>query len=418
MASPSTFDLVKAAEALLENAKKLAAVTTPGNDNNELALRRTIAKTANRIAFETAPKIDVVKADWIVLADVAAWNIFIEWQAFDHIPLGGHISIADLARILNAQESLVARISTQLLSTHKLLPGPSRDTLSHSRISPLYRTTHPVSPLCTVAVGNAMKPFAHWPAFFAAHGRREPPGQTHTPFSFGWGHAELPPWEVKALYPEYASAFARSMRSRQIVGGNTPVTGEGALYDLSWVGEEAEKMEEGRAVVVDVGGGLGQLVREVVRDVEGVRGGQCVLQDRGEVIEEARGVARVEGGLEGVVMMEHDFHEEQPVKGALVYLLRRILLDYSDTLATGILRRLAEALPTDNPRARVIIMEERLLEVPTPQNSVVDMVMLNLGGKLRNEAMFRDIARAAGLRLVGYYTRAEDSMSVVECARA
>ena len=104
--------------------------------------------------------------------------------------------------------------------------------------------------------------------------------------------------------------------------------------------------------------------------------------------------------------------------GALVYLLRRILLDYSDTLATGILRRLAEALPVDNPKARVIIMEERLLEVPTPQNSVVDMVMLNLGGKLRNEAMFRELAAAAGLRLVGYYTREEDSMSVVECARA
>ena len=104
--------------------------------------------------------------------------------------------------------------------------------------------------------------------------------------------------------------------------------------------------------------------------------------------------------------------------GALVYLLRRILLDYSDTLATGILRHLAEALPVDNPKARVIIMEERLLEVPTPQNSVVDMVMLNLGGKLRNETMFRQLAAAAGLRLVGYYTREEDSMSVVECARA
>jgi hypothetical protein len=53
------------------------------------------------------------------------------------------------------------------------------------------------------------------------------------------------------------------------------------------------------------------LVREVVRDVEGLMAGQRVLQDRREVIEEAR----AEEGLEGVVMMEHDFHEEQPVKG-------------------------------------------------------------------------------------------------------
>jgi hypothetical protein len=77
-------------------------------------------------------------------------------------------------------------------------------------------------------------------------------------------------------------------------------------------GERGGEGDGAVAVVVDVGGGLGQLVRDVLRDVEGVRPGQCVLQDRGEVIEEARAAGR---GLEGVVLMEHDFHEEQPVKG-------------------------------------------------------------------------------------------------------
>lgn len=161
-----------------------------------------------------------------------------------------------------------------------------------------------------------MKPFAHWPEYFAAYGRREPAGQTHTPFSFGWGRAELPPWEVKALFPAYASAFARSMRSREIVGGDTAVVGGRALYDFGWVGVEAcgrrGEGEGDRPVVVDVGGGLGQLVRDVLRDVEGLVPGQCVLQDRGEVIEGAREGGR---GLEGVVLMEHDFHDEQPVKG-------------------------------------------------------------------------------------------------------
>lgn len=104
--------------------------------------------------------------------------------------------------------------------------------------------------------------------------------------------------------------------------------------------------------------------------------------------------------------------------GALVYILRRILLDYSDTLAVGILRRLADALPADNPKARILIMEERLLDEPTPQNCIVDLVMLNLGGKLRNEAIYRDLAAAAGLKVVGYYTWGKDSNSVVECARA
>lgn len=99
-------------------------------------------------------------------------------------------------------------------------------------------------------------------------------------------------------------------------------------------------------------------------------------------------------------------------------MLRRILLDYSDYRAIGILRRLAEALPADNPKARVIIIEERLLETPTPHNSLVDMAMLNLGGKLRNEAKFREIASAAGLKVVGYFVREGDPKCVVECAKA
>ena len=186
-----------------------------------------------------------------------------------------------------------------------------------------------------------MKPFAHWPTYFATphhhpdhhdspgHGhslRAAPSGQTHTPFAFAWGHAALPPWEVKALYPAYASAFARSMRAREMAGGDTVCAGSRAVYDMAWVGVEARGMtglagEEGgsRVVVVDVGGGLGQLVRNVLRDVEGLMAGQCVVQDRREVVEEARAGE----GLEGVVLMEHDFHEEQPVKGE--YLLKLLL---------------------------------------------------------------------------------------------
>lgn len=56
------------------------------------------------------------------------------------------------------------------------------------------------------------------------------------------------------------------------------------------------------------------MVREVLRGVEGVKPGQCVLQDRREVVEEVRRA----GGLEGVRVMEHDFHEVQPVKGELL----------------------------------------------------------------------------------------------------
>lgn len=68
MGSSSGFDLVKVAEGLLQDAKRLAAATRPGDDDeNEAALRRSIVETANRIEFEVAPKMEVVKRDWVAV---------------------------------------------------------------------------------------------------------------------------------------------------------------------------------------------------------------------------------------------------------------------------------------------------------------------------------------------------------------
>lgn len=169
-------------------------------------------------------------------------------------------------------------------------------------------STSPFYSMNAIHAGNGIRSYALWPQYFATYGRAEPPRVTHTPFSFAWGHPELAPWEVKALYPEYAALFAQSMEAKAMVGGGMRWAGEGAFYDLGWLaGEEG--------VVVDVGGGLGQLLKDVLADVPGVGAGRCVLQDRREVIDQA--VEKADPALAGAVMMEHDFHVEQPIKGEL-----------------------------------------------------------------------------------------------------
>ena len=87
-------------------------------------------------------------------------------------------------------------------------------------------------------------------------------------------------------------------------------------------------------------------------------------------------------------------------------------------MATGILRQLADAMSADKPNARVLIVEERLSEPPVPMNRVVDLVMLSLGGKLRNKEMMTAVAEAAGLKVVGYHIKEPNPMYVMECAKA
>ncbi|KAK4664672.1 uncharacterized protein QC763_507240 [Podospora pseudopauciseta] len=411
------YDIVAAAEALLEDAKRLAVTIDQGSDN--VPLRRKLAQTARTLAVETSHPLDAVKDEWLTTSGIAVWSLLTSWKAFDLIPLTapGYITYADLARQLDADESLITRLITHLIATGKLSPGPVPNSVSHSRLSPLYISTNPVSDLAVIAVGNGFKPFFQWPDYFSKYGRREPLGQTHTPFSFAWGHAELPPWEVKALYPEYSASFKRSMQAKNIFGGDIPITGGGALYDVSWVGSKTPT-DENTVKIVDVGGGMGHLVKELLENVQGLKPQECVLQDRPDVIE---GVEKMgDPGLKGVRFMSHDFHERQPVRGAWVYVLRRILLDYSDDLAVNILKQVAGALPDVDKDVRVLIVEFKLFEGigQPPQNTHVDLMMFNLGGKLRNERMYRDLVEKAGMKVVKYHVRAGDPHCVVECAKA
>ncbi len=81
-----------------------------------------------------------------------------------------------------------------------------------------------------------------------------------------------------------------------------------------------------------------------------------------------------------------------------MYLVRRILLDWPDELCIRILSHLAEALPADDPQARVLIIEPRKIYPPRPSDAIIDLVMLNMGGKLRDAGM---LARLVVPRALG-----------------
>ncbi|KAK3401350.1 O-methyltransferase-domain-containing protein [Sordaria brevicollis] len=482
------FDLVEAAEKLLADAKKLkatldsnasAADSKPNGANHrapvppspeEMALRSRIAKLGKKIAFETAPPMALIKSDWVVVAETAAWNIFLHWRAFDHIPLNGSISIADLARAIKSDESLVSRIAGMLISTGKLI-GSRLDGdvskppthISHSRVSPLLRTnTSPATAaFAIVSFGNGMKGFAKWPEFFATYDRREPHPSNKsivvyegggalktitvgrsdiqnkvfvpTPFSLGWGHPELKPWEVKARYPEYARHFELAMAAKDkgaqgALGGDLGVDGYRGVnsedpsrkFSLSWLADLSKKMQQGtdglKPLVVDVGGGLGHFLAHLLGEIPEVKAQQCILQDRPEVIVQV--AKNIEGGddkLKGVKTIAHDFFNAQPdeTKGAAVYILRRVLLDYCDEQAVEILKHLRDAVHGSD--GKVVIMEGVLLDEPIPENRLVDMVMMNLGGKLRNEEGYRKLCTMAGLKVTGYWVDVEGASCVVEC---
>jgi hypothetical protein len=165
-----------------------------------------------------------------------------------------------------------------------------------------------------------------------------------------------------------------------------------------------ELAHAGTATVVDVGGGTGRLLAQVLSHCPGLRG---ILADQAAPVEQAAPVFAdhgVEDRCEAVVC---DFFESVPAGGD-AYLLSNILHDWDDDRCSTILDRIHEAAA---PGARVLVLETLL---PDEEDGVgpdsapvrlLDLMMLiNFGARERSLAQYAALLEGAGfseVRLVG-----------------
>jgi hypothetical protein len=246
----------------------------------------------------------------------------------------------------------------------------------------------------------------NWPKYFAKYGLKEPKAPNHNPHSAAWGDPERTSWEIIYSDPQRVRDFAQCMNTLDQV---LPITG---YYDFTWIAKVAAADKE-RSLLVDVGGGKGQAIKAITKETPSIDISRCILQDRPEVIEEIKLSDASE--LEGAQAMIHDFYEEQPIKGAACYYIRRVLHDYSDETCTKILRRLADAAAPDS---KILITEQIMGNPPSPLNAQTDLCMLSIGGKERTVKNFHHLAAASGLKVQEVYHAKGTNVGVVECVKA
>jgi hypothetical protein len=155
--------------------------------------------------------------------------------------------------------------------------------------------------------------------------------------------------------------------------------------------------------VVDVGGGTGSLLAEVLRARPHVHG---VLVDLPRPVSHSGEVFRAAGVADRVTVSAQSFFDPLPA-GADLYVLKSVIADWPDAEATAILKRCAEAAA---PSGRVVVF--------TGEKGNPELLMLVLlGGKGRSLDEFRAIAREAGLE-ISAVGRQPSGRSIVECRLA
>ncbi|KAH6688484.1 O-methyltransferase [Plectosphaerella plurivora] len=382
------------------------------NTDQETAVRDSIVNAAQAIIDAARPPQPQWMNQSAACAEFVALRLFIEWGAFEAIPLEGNISYEALAEKIDADMQLVRRFAWIMVSTG-LLIQVGTDDVAHTDKSRQITQTVPLRAMWQLMFNNSFMGSAIMPRYFAANGRREPRGPTNVPYTVAHLNPDKTFWEVLNADPYQMRVFMEAMTA---VGKDVPLMGPiTGLYDLSRLAAPAAASDPARTLLVDVGGGKGHAITALCSAPGSpLTTDRCVLQDVPPVIAAVSAdTTTTSAALAGTTLQAIDFHKEQPVRGALVYYIRHCLHNYGDPEVIGILRHTAAAMADDS----VLLVAEYVMSNPPSKFAVwMDFIMCMSGGKERTRAMWQHVAAEAGLEIATYHglDRSPDGHAVIE----
>jgi hypothetical protein len=272
----------------------------------------------------------------------------------DRIPLHAHVTIDALAFQSGAQPQPLIRV-LRALAAFGVFTVTSDGEIGHTPRSRLLRTDTP----------NSMH---HSARFWAASGSWSAWGMLDVALTGGVPHEAA--WSMGRF--EYLKTHPDEARGFDAMMANFPDNRHAAVasgYDFS-----------NAALIADIGGGNGAALRHILARFPGPRG---LLFDRDDVVAAVR-PSDLQGGR--IEVTGGTFFDGVP-RGADIYMLIRVLHDWSDEDCLRILRacRAAAALNT------VLLICEQILE-PNPAQGLptsylVDTQMMAMFGSARERTL-------------------------------
>jgi hypothetical protein len=163
------------------------------------------------------------------------------------------------------------------------------------------------------------------------------------------------------------------------------------------------------ALLVDVGGSLGQDVQEFHKRYPDAKG-DLVVQDLPATIAQAE----QNHATDGIRFQSYDFFQEQPVKGAKIYFMGSILHDWPDEDAKRILKNTAAAMKLNYSTlllSKLVLPDRDCVH----QVSAIDIcMMVELAARERTANDWRQLLAKVGLKIIGVHSSLKATRSVIE----
>ena len=300
----------------------------------------------------------------------------------------GSKSVAELAVLSGSHEGALYRVLRALSSIGVFAENPSR-TFSLTPVS---------EPLCKDAP-DSMRDMTLWladPFHLQVYGELSHSlrtGETVPEKLYG-----LPCFDYLAENQEVGDRFNNAMTGFSA----TVIAAALEAYDFSCLSGKT---------LVDVAGGHGKVLTEILKKNPGVRG---ILFDLEHVVKGATPRIQSQGLSSRCSVAHGDFFQAVPSGDA--YIMKHIIHDWDDARALTILKNIHAAA---SPNARLFLLEAVLSPGSEPHFAkFIDIEMLLLpGGCERTEKEYRDLLAQAGFRLTKV-VKTKSPLDVIEAIRS
>ena len=210
-------------------------------------------------------------------------------------------------------------------------------------------------------------------------------GETAFNHLYGKGHFD---WLTE--HPDESSTFNKAM-AQSLTRLKNPLES----YDFS-----------GRHLIVDVGGGRGDLISSIIRANPTLKG---ILFDLPQGNREAPSLLKAKGVADRCQIKEGSFFDSVP-EGGDVYVLSRILHDWPDDKVATILANCRKAIKEDG----TLLIRDNVLTDGDELGSQLDITMMIMtGGQERTESEWKNLIQSTGFALTKVHKK-EGQLDLIE----